>query len=67
MNALLKPTMEWGPSQPEIRRKYSYDPKKGSVADDAYLAGVKSGEEAGEDDVFGGGDGDAVKLTSVSR
>ena len=56
--------MEWGPAQLEDRRKYSYDPKKGSVADDERLAQLRAGVDPGDDDVFGGGD--AVKLTSVS-
>ena len=61
---LLTPSLEWGPAQLEDRRKYSYDPKKGSVADDDRLAHLRAGEDAGDDDVFGGGEG--VKLTSVS-
>ena len=57
--------MEWGPAQLSDRRKYSYDPKKGSIADDDRLANLRAGADAGDDDVFGGGDG-GVKLTSVS-
>ena len=61
---LLTPSMEWGPAQLSDRRKYSYDPKKGSIADDERLANLRAGADVGDDDVFGGGDG--VKLTSVS-
>ena len=61
---LLTPSMEWGPAQLSDRRKYSYDPKKGSIADDDRLANLRAGAEAGDDDVFGGGDG--VKMISVS-
>ena len=60
---LLTPSMEWGPAQLEDRRKYSYDPKKGSVADDERLAHFRAGVDSGDDDVFGG---DGVQLTAVS-
>ena len=57
------PTDDWGPALPEIRQRYAYDAKKGSVADDDQRAHVKAGHEHSDDDVFG--DEEMATLTGV--